>query len=262
MGTEVTPLMSLISKYLPLAGGTMSGDITLGANKLKTTTCLIKEVGAGRLGVRNIGDTDYEDLYVDNLSIDGYLTFGGNARAIQTGDSDNHVLLFKARDNGVGLVEIARFVGAAEPYFQITRSLRLTPLAGVPGTLVEGMLWYLAADDKLYYRRAADTVELAGHPPLTTTIDYTRIAGAVAAHTTIECVSVTGQGVVYIDLAGGQAAEVDLLITVDGTLIKTVTQDTAYIASIAFHSSLLIQLDNPEGVAKNAGVIEIHGNYA
>lgn len=52
------------------------------------------------------------------LTMLGNLTFSQNASLIGY-NSDNSYFIFQARDNGVGLVEVARLQSAADPYFAI-----------------------------------------------------------------------------------------------------------------------------------------------
>jgi len=60
-----------------------------------------------------------------NLNITGQTLFTGSILAQADGiaivakNADDNFLLLKARDNGVGTVEVARLMGAADPYFSI-----------------------------------------------------------------------------------------------------------------------------------------------
>ena len=58
----------------------------------------------------------------------GTLTVFSNAGSIQAYPADDNYAVLKARDTGVGSVEIARLVGAADPYFGI----------GVDGSALKG----------------------------------------------------------------------------------------------------------------------------
>ena len=42
-----------------------------------------------------------------------------NGAAIRAKNTDDNYMVLQARDNGVGRVEIARMIGAADPYFSI-----------------------------------------------------------------------------------------------------------------------------------------------
>ncbi len=104
---------------LPLSGGTLTGDLNIGANKIKTTTTIFKEYAAGIAAIRNAADTTEASLRMDF----GYARIlqiwnGGWA---QCENSDNSAIPLKARDTAVGLVEVAAVQGAADPYFRIGR---------------------------------------------------------------------------------------------------------------------------------------------
>ena len=133
-----------------------SYDILLGAQAIKTTdTQLIqKNVGAPILAVRNAADSAYMHLIAAQLWCDGfYMTANGY---IRSGAINGYYIAYQSRDDGVGSVEVARQVGAAYAYFQMTRAMRLNPIAD-PSTLVEGMIWYNATDDKVKIRKASTT---------------------------------------------------------------------------------------------------------
>lgn len=66
------------------------------------------------------------------------------------GSVDNYYLGLRARDNGVGLVEVARLQGAADPYFQATLFMVLAPVSQ-PVTPVEGHFGYNSATNKLNF---------------------------------------------------------------------------------------------------------------
>ena len=93
---------------------------------------------AGYLRIGDAGTTSHtfntnDDLLVSGrLEVDGISYFDDTiyipalvmtapAAIIQSGNTDNYSLLLKARDNSVGTVEIARLMGAADPYFQVGR---------------------------------------------------------------------------------------------------------------------------------------------
>ena len=94
-----------------------------------------------------------------NVRINPDLLLATDGLQVQAGNADNRSVQFHARDNGVGLVEIARMQGAADPYWQMTTAMRLNPVAQ-PGTLVEGHLWYDSTANKLkfYNGTAVETV--------------------------------------------------------------------------------------------------------
>jgi len=95
------------------------GDISLGANKLKTTSLLFKEQDAGSFTLRNLADTAYVALVLGSIYPQGSINFGATAQSINAYDADGAYSIFAARDTGVGNIEIARLQGAADPEFKI-----------------------------------------------------------------------------------------------------------------------------------------------
>ena len=149
-------------RYLKgLDGGvTIEDDLDIGANLLKTTNLSLKEGTSSIWYLRTAAD----DAYVSILGTAGQFSIfqaRTGTTSIDCRDVDTNYIAGRARDSGSGLVEIFRMVGAADPYFQMTLPQVLTP-GTAPGTLVEGHFWYLAADDKLYYKDATANIELVG----------------------------------------------------------------------------------------------------
>lgn len=142
--------------YLPLAGGTMTGDIQLGANALKTTDLLLRQEDANTLFLRNLADTLYKDIWIQNFIAWGSFYFGTSGYGVNAPNVDAAYATLSARDSGNTLVEIARLVGAADPYLQATLPMRFLP-ASEPGAVLEGMAWYDSGDDVMKYRDAAAT---------------------------------------------------------------------------------------------------------
>jgi hypothetical protein len=99
---------------LTMPAFTAGGDISLGAYRLKTDDLLLKQTSASALAVRNVADTADQAIRVLELSFaavaTGYIT-GRNV--------DGTTVLFRIRDSGVGLVEVARLQGADDPYFAL-----------------------------------------------------------------------------------------------------------------------------------------------
>ncbi|GAH40708.1 unnamed protein product, partial [marine sediment metagenome] len=117
---------------------TMSGaDILLGSNALKTTNCSILELSATALKLRNAADTIYRSLFLQGLYFYEVIAAQADALSINAGAADDDYLTLKARDNGDGLVEVARLQAAADPYLQATLPMVLKPTAR-PGTPVAG----------------------------------------------------------------------------------------------------------------------------
>jgi hypothetical protein len=100
----------------------MAGDISMGANKLKTTNALLKEESSGVLSVRNIGDTDYAQLWLSHLQFFTGI-YGRNSPVyFDTQDTDAASLIMRARDTGVGKVEVACMAGATWAHLLLTRA--------------------------------------------------------------------------------------------------------------------------------------------
>ncbi len=94
----------------------VAGDITIGANKLRTTNMIFRELNATTFVFFNAAEAAYMQL---NL---GQISFFGSTSFLQGENVDNRAVPFKARENGVGLVEVARMAGAADPYFAMGAS--------------------------------------------------------------------------------------------------------------------------------------------
>lgn len=109
-----------------------SGDISLGADLLKTTNLLVKELGANQLAIRDIIDTNYKGLYVADILLVGSVISQLTNLSIGAINADNGYFRLTARDNGVALVEIARLKGGDDPTFDVKfLSLNgVTPTAG------------------------------------------------------------------------------------------------------------------------------------
>jgi hypothetical protein len=93
----------------------------INASGYYTQSLLLKEDDVNTFAIRNARDTVYLSLRAASLLYDGSLTPTSSSTSIITQNADNAVVTFKARDNGVGLVEIGRMQGGGEPFFQITR---------------------------------------------------------------------------------------------------------------------------------------------
>ena len=106
---------------LTMPAFTGGGNISLGANKLITTNLLIKEAYPNIIGIRNAADTGWRHLecgwFYPAGGIDFKEVITGEIRGPNT---DNRYFFISARDNGVGLVEVARSQGAVEPHLLLT----------------------------------------------------------------------------------------------------------------------------------------------
>lgn len=139
------------AEFLPLSGGVMLGDIDLLDNKLFTTDLLIRQTSPSKMGLRNRADDAWQTMEFNDLVLNSGLNAGVNNVAIKTANADNYKFLFQARDTGVGMVTIAQLQSGADPYFETTLPMRLTP-STEPGTLVEGHFWYDSTTKLLTYR--------------------------------------------------------------------------------------------------------------
>jgi len=152
----------VIGVFLPLAGGTMVGDINLGAKKLKTTSMYFSEYSSGIMGLKKTADDSFGFLIVGTQQFQSAFSAGLSGCSFNAYAADNAYLKFTARDTGVESVEIARLVGAADPYFQATLPMVLKPVAttSLPATPVEGMIAYDDTANKLkvYNGSAWETV--------------------------------------------------------------------------------------------------------
>jgi len=127
----------VVGVYLLLAGGTLTGDLTIGAHLLKTTDLALKQEDASYFSIRNAADDAFKGLNLTAIRNYGHHLFMADARGIYAPDVDATYFVLGARDSGVSNVEVARFQGAADPYFQLTLPPVLTATAR-PGTPVEG----------------------------------------------------------------------------------------------------------------------------
>mgnify|MGYP001608987597 CR=1 FL=1 len=109
---------------------TAGGDVTLGANLLKTTNLYLKQLTSTFLSIQAISDNAYAGLALGELDIE---KSGG---IIRSQSFDDAYCIIQTRDNAVGLVEIARMVGAVDPYFQIGRDDTGVALNAVTDMLV------------------------------------------------------------------------------------------------------------------------------
>jgi len=104
---------------LTLPAFTAGGDISMGANKLKFPDTLIKQQDASTIAFWNAADTAVVDFVVRDIYLISRMITQVNGGAIHAYNADDGYLLLKARDTGVGQVEVARLQGAADPEFRI-----------------------------------------------------------------------------------------------------------------------------------------------
>ncbi|MBA7621061.1 hypothetical protein ES703_28418 [subsurface metagenome] len=161
MRVKTTPSGS----YLPLTGGTLTGDLNIGAHLLKTTSLALKQVTGDSWGIRDVADTGYRDLYTRKIVVDGGLALNADGCSLDARDVDATYAKLQARDTSAALAEIARLQGAADPYFQATLPMVLKP-GSAPGTPVEGHFYYDDTTKLLRFRDASlwRDVHSAGGP--------------------------------------------------------------------------------------------------
>lgn len=133
---------------LTMPAFTAAGNITLGAYKIITTNYLLMELAGSGLKVRDSADTLYKNLYANQFLFGDALASFAATGYINAGNGDTNAISIQARDSGVGLVEIAAWIGAADPYWRFTRDCQFFP-KGQPGAPLEGMVIYNSATHKL-----------------------------------------------------------------------------------------------------------------
>jgi len=102
----------------------MTGDLPLGANKLKFSTTLLKEYASNVIAVRNLADNDYRDLRMRHC------IFYGNFYMSAPGLTSYYVYGTGMRFRGDDGVEMARVVGTSgATEFIISRAGDITMLA-------------------------------------------------------------------------------------------------------------------------------------
>lgn len=148
--------------------GHMAGDINIGADKLIFTDALLKYDATYKLVLKNAADDAYTTMRLASIYVNTGVYFVASAGYFSAKSETNAYVVLRAEDTSVGLVEVARLQGAADPYFQATLPVVLNPSAE-PGALVEGHFWYDATGDVLKYRDASavKTVMIIGDAPTT-----------------------------------------------------------------------------------------------
>lgn len=105
--------------YLELTGGTLTGDLGIGAHRIKTTNLLVKQIDVNTLAVKTVADDAYRSLQLLNLYLGASIRFSLNGQSITAPDVDDNYLRFLARKSGVGLADVAKLQGGATPTFDL-----------------------------------------------------------------------------------------------------------------------------------------------
>jgi len=105
--------------YVKKTGDTMTGDLNLGANRLKTTDQLIKTESSTFLAVRNIADSDYSNIRLNSLYINSGFRCSTGEAILETQAANGAYVMMLARQNDVGQLEIAKLAGGVTPAFEI-----------------------------------------------------------------------------------------------------------------------------------------------
>jgi len=93
-----------------------SVDINIGANKIKTTTVLIKEEGTGVIAIRDSGDTDYRNISVKNVFFTQNLTGTSINTWINTQSGATSTLEIRSHDGTAYVTNLKLIGGYVEIY--------------------------------------------------------------------------------------------------------------------------------------------------
>jgi hypothetical protein len=96
-----------------------SNDLNIGAHLIKTTDLAIKQGTSGNLDIKNAADDAHRGIRASTLLAYSSITLQSDASQLNSSDVDDRYAIGQSRDNGVGLVEIFRMQGAADPYFSM-----------------------------------------------------------------------------------------------------------------------------------------------
>lgn len=138
------------ANFMPLSGGTFTGDVSIGAHKLRTTSLILKEGIPGMWYFRNAADDANTYIRAQGFQLYEYLAAQANNADLRACDVAGHQFLFKAR-GAATLEEVMRLQGhVTDPHVLMTLPMVLKPSA-IPGTLVEGHFAYVADEGKLAF---------------------------------------------------------------------------------------------------------------
>ena len=108
-----------------------AGNVSIGANKLLTSNLCLSEIGANDLGIMDSAKASWKSLYLGYLRPALGISAYGNPMDFDTREEDGAYVRFRARDTGVGLVEVARLQGAAEPHILLAHP-KIGSVASLP----------------------------------------------------------------------------------------------------------------------------------
>lgn len=141
----------LPGNYLPLTGGTLTGNLFFGTNSLVFIGGRIYEEGAAALAFRNLLDTAYYPVKLSDARLSGSVIMDSTPGNIGSASQDGYVVTLRVRDTGVGLANVARLVGAALAYLELTRPATCLPQEYL-ATLVEGQFGYHSTSKRMWYK--------------------------------------------------------------------------------------------------------------
>ncbi|HEY82216.1 MAG TPA: hypothetical protein G4O01_02885 [Dehalococcoidia bacterium] len=251
---ESSPIMSLLSKYLPLSGGTMTGDLDIASHKITTINHSIKEIDANWLGIRNKADTAYSRLLVLNIRSAEGLEISDALGVVSTQNADGAILEFQARLNSSTRVNVARLVSAAEPYFEISRTMLLKPVT--TSLTLEGQLKYDSTEKRIKYYDGAAEKALYADADLTTAISTSWGQHLAGTQTQLD---ISGQGSALVK-TNGDGSSGNTKIYIDGTLVHTINAGSAVDIAVQFRKSLKIETYAITDSSNDSGSVK--GNYA
>jgi len=176
----------VIGVFLPLAGGALTGDLSIGAHNLKTTNMIFKEAAATHLAIRNAADDAHQSLDVNGVFFYYGLMAKANALPLAAPSVNGEYLTLEAMDTDGAPEEVARLQGAADPYFQMTLPPVITATAR-PGTPVAGHIVINSTSgafeiyDGTHFKQEVHSI----HKSFTYTDDGVNLIAAVPAGTLI-----------------------------------------------------------------------------
>ena len=108
----------------------IDSDLDLADYKLKMTQVTLRSETSNALTILVPAETTKGNLWLQNLLIIGNIIFYTSGSGIQTLNTDNAYVLFKARRNTVGLYEVARLAGGVEEAFELLKGKLTGELKG------------------------------------------------------------------------------------------------------------------------------------